>query len=310
MFGQLNAFLLENGPDWQLPGGGQWHFWIYNNWHPHCANLDVMWFHDNDRFPLVVTKLDREQKALAREFENLACVHSRVPGCVPRPFNFLKLGDFWALWMEGLPGFPSDMVHSTKMRHSIVKALVSIHTAVHGRIQRTGDERYRQMVCDPLHVLAQFGDSAAVRTACARLSQKIDKGWVDSLPALPQHGDLYSGNILWFRDQPQLLDWESFGEIDLPFYDLLILLVSLLIPDGTAPAPDSVRQAPSLIKLYSAGIGLAVPDLELLFPLALANWFHLKRTNGGRKSTERVYRLIARLFERSDIWRSTFTAVS
>jgi len=201
-------------------------------------------------------------------------------------------------------------VHSTKMRHSIVKALVSIHTAVHGRIQRTADERYRQVVCDPLHVLAQFGDSAAVRTACARLSQKIDKGWVDSLPVLPQHGDLYSGNVLWFRDQPQLLDWESFGEIDLPFYDLLILLVSLLIPDGTAPAPDSVRQAPSLIKLYSVGIGLAVPDLELLFPLALANWFHLKRTNGGRKSTERVYRLIARLFERSDIWRSTFTAVS
>jgi aminoglycoside phosphotransferase (APT) family kinase protein len=211
--------------------------------------------------------------------------------------------------MEGLPGFPSSMARSAKMRRSIVKALVSIHTAVHGRIQRTGDERYRQMVCDPLQVLAQFGDSAAVRTACARLSRKIEKGWVDSLPVLPQHGDLYSGNILWFRDRPQVLDWETFGAIDLPFYDLLILLVSLLIPDGTTPAPDSVRHAPSLIKLYSAGIGLAVPDLELLFPLALANWFYLKWTSGCRKSTARVYKLIAHLFERSDIWRSTILAV-
>lgn len=310
MFGELNAFLLENRPGWRLPVGGQWHFWVYNNWHPHCANLDIMWFHGDDRFPRVVTKLDREQGALEREFENLAFVHSRVSDCVPRPFDFLKLGDFWALWMEGVPGFPANIGRSAKMRHSIVKALVSIHTAVHGETKRTGDERYRQMVCDPLQVLTQFGDSAAVRTECGRLSQKIDKEWVDSLPVFPQHGDLYPGNIIWFRDQPHVLDWESFGDVDLPFYDLLILLVSLLMPDGMTPAPDSVRQAPSLIKQYSAGIGLAVPDLELLLPLVLANWFHLKRTNGGRKSTERMYRLIAHLLEHSDIWRSTLTPVS
>jgi aminoglycoside phosphotransferase (APT) family kinase protein len=309
MIEQLKTFILENSTDWGLPAGEAWRFWVYNNWHPHCANLDIMWFHENDVFPRVISKLDRKPETMAREFANLSQVHACIPEYVPRPLKFGKFDDFWALWMEGVPGLPFAVNHSSKTLPRIVEMLVSIHSAVRGQDTRDGSERYRRMVYEPFETLAGFGDSAAVRAGCARFSRQIGQEWVDSLPPIPQHGDLYPENIISFKGRQRVLDWETYGAIDLPFYDLLTLLVSLLIPERTEPVdldPGLVRQVPGLIKLYARGMGLVVPDLELLLPVVLVNWFYLMWLDGRKKFTARIYQSIEHLFEHPADWQRIF----
>ncbi len=146
MVKQLNTFLSENSTDWGLPAAGAWNFWLYNNSHPHCANLDIMWFHSNDEFPRGGHEArSQTEKALAREFENLAQVHIAAhPEYVPKPLNFGPVDDFWALWMEGMPGLPFGTEDSAQSLRPIVEMLVSIHSAVRDGRRRTGAERYRR----------------------------------------------------------------------------------------------------------------------------------------------------------------------
>ena len=309
MVKQLNTFLSENSTVWGLPAAGAWNFWLYNNSHPHCANLDIMWFHSNDEFPRVVTKLDHKPKALAREFENLAQVHCCAPGYVPKPLSFGLVDDFWALWMEGMPGLPFGTGDAAQSLRQIVEMLVSIHSAVRDGRRRTGAERHRQAVVEPFESVAQFGDSAAVRAGCARLSAEIGEPWVNSLPVIPQHGDFYPGNVILFHGQPRVLDWETYGTIDLPFYDLLTFLISLISPDGAMPArldPGLAHQLPALVEIYAAGIGLPASDLEYLLPLTLVNWFHLMWLDGRTRFAVRMYRMIEHFFEHPGWWQQAF----
>jgi len=47
---------------------------------------------------------------------------------------------------------------------------------------------------------------------------------VGAVPGLPQHGDLWPGNVLRRRDGWTLLDFELFGLVDVPLYDVLHFL--------------------------------------------------------------------------------------
>ena len=306
MVAQLKTLLLENRANWGLPTGGAWNFWLYNNWHPHDANLDIMWFHDNDEFPCVITKLDCEPRTLVREFEGLTRLSPLASSHVPKPLQFGKFGDFWALWMEGVPGLPFQPDGSEKALHSIVQMLVSIHSALRTQSSGSATERRLRIAAVPLETVARFGNSAAVRDGCARLSRRIDDQWIGALPVIPQHGDLYLENIISFRGHPYVLDWETFGVIDLPFYDLLTFLLSLLMPHWAVPKNFDhrlVQQLSKLLEHYASRMGLPMPDPELLLPLVLANWFQLMWMDGRKEFTERMYGLISHFFEHPDAWR-------
>ncbi|HUK18898.1 MAG TPA: aminoglycoside phosphotransferase family protein [Bryobacteraceae bacterium] len=309
MVEQLSTFLSQNTIDWGLPAGGTWKFWVYNNYHPHCTNLDVMWFHDDDAFPRVITKLDHQRTVLAGEFEHLAEVHSCSPAYVPRPLGFGRIDDLWALWMEGLPGLPCRTDYSPHILRGITGMLVSIHASVRDWHRPADSGRYHRAVMEPLQSVVQFGDSEAVRAGCALLASRIREEWINSLPVIPQHGDFCAGNIISFRGQLHVLDWETFGRTDLPFYDLFTFLISLFNGGGDLPPhipPALAAQVPTIIELYATGMGLATPDTELLLPLALVNWFHLMWLDGREKFTSRMYKLIEHFFEHADLWQQAF----
>jgi hypothetical protein len=306
MVNKLTARLVENSRSWGIPGAGPWRFWLYNNSHAHCTNMDVMWFQDSDEFPRVVTKLDSKPGILAREFENLSMVYSCAPDCVPRPLAFGPVDDFWALWMEGLPGLPFRRTTSAENLLPIVQMLVRLHSAVRQEPSEPG--RYRREVVDPIQAVAQFGDSAIVRAACDHLLRTVDEKWIQSLPVIPQHGDLCAGNVISFRGEPRVVDWETFGKVNLPFFDLFTFLVSLIAPDGVppeSPDPDLFELAPALIDAYAQGIGVDACTSNLL-PLVLVNWFHLMWKDGRANFTARMYRLIEHVFRNPDFWQSLF----
>lgn len=169
------------------------------------------------------------------------------------------------------------------------------------------------MVTEPIASVTQFGESAAVISGCARLAEMADRDWIGSLPVIPQHGDLYPGNVILFHGRPHVLDWETFGAIDLPFYDLLTFLVALLGANGDPPERWDAAlagQAPAVIELYAGRVGLPPAAVELLLPLTLLNWFHLLWRDGRERFAARMYRTIEHYFDHPDVWRAAFLAPS
>jgi hypothetical protein len=90
-------------------------------------------------------------------------------------------------------------------------------------------------------------------------------------------------------------------------------LISLISPDGAMPArldPAMAQQAPALVALYAAGIGLPASNLEYLLPLTLVNWFHLMWLDGRTKFAVRMYRMIEHFFEHPGWWQQTLLPAS
>lgn len=311
MISQWKGFLLEKAAEWDLPQSGKWSFLFNNNYHPHASNLNLLWFHDGDEFPRVVTKAFRDPQLPKREFENLQRVYSRASAWVPKPLHFGLQGQFWTLWMEGVPGmrFRTGKHYAPAMLRSVVEAVARMHGAVRNGGRRSDLERYRRMVSEPLQTVGKFGASDSIRAGCAGLAARCSAEWVDSLPVIPQHGDLFFSNILSDRGKWRVVDWESFGTIDLPFYDLFTFLLSLLRAGGETPGrwdPSLVKQAPVLVECYAQVLGLSPAAVPLLLPLTLANWFHLQRSDGRKEFTDLLYKTIEHYFEHPAVWERAF----
>jgi hypothetical protein len=311
MISEWKAFLLESVAEWGLPRAGEWSFLFNNNYHAHYSGFNLLWFHDGSQYPRVVAKICREPRLVQREFENLKHAYRRAPAWVPRPLHFGSQGEFWMLWMEGVPGLPfgANAGSSPAVLRSMVEMLGLMHGAFRKDAVEPGLDRYRRMISQPLQTLGQFGPSASVREGCAMVAAKTSVEWVDSQPVIPQHGDLFRANVLLYRRQWHVIDWENFGMTDFPFYDLLTLLFSLLLGGGETPDQwDSslVKQVPVLIECYAQGLGLSPADVPLLLPLTLANWFHLQWSDGRKEFTMRMYRTIQDYFEHVNVWERVF----
>jgi aminoglycoside phosphotransferase (APT) family kinase protein len=311
MLGVWKTFLLGRLAEWRLPAGGDWTFVIHNNYHPHYSNLNVMWFHDADTFPRVVVKFSNDHARLKKECENIQLAHKLAPALVPNPLHSGLQGHLWSLWMEGVPGsvLSTSKAPSPEILRSLVDMVASLHAAFRRVPQGVDKDRYQHMVQEPLQAVAKFGSSTAVTTGCSELASSISSQWLNSLPTIPQHGDLFAGNILSYRDRFYVVDWEGFGTIDLPFCDLFPLLYSFLRDSGKSPAmwsPTLIRQLPSLVRSYTQRLELIPDDVSLLLPLALTNWFYAHLKEGRKAFTNEMYRTIVQYFEQPEPWQQAF----
>ena len=312
MIFRQERFLREKAAEWGLPPAAQWRSLFYNNYQPHNSTLNLLWFAGEDATPRVITKIYRDSTLPAREFENLTYAYACAPAWTPKPLHFGFDGQFWTLWMDGVPGLPvpSHGRFSAATLRSMTKALVSMHSAMR-KPASSADcaDRHRRMVSEPLDTLAGFGAAESVRSGCATLRAAAPADWLASLPVIPQHGDLYFSHMLandgdWF-----VIDWETFAQIDLPFYDLVTLLFSVLRIGGRTPdewRPATVRQIPELMGDYTAALELNPGDISVLLPLSLANWFHLQWADGRKDFSRWMYQTIQHYFENRDAWERTF----
>jgi hypothetical protein len=309
MISEWRACLTSRAAQWGLPESGDWQFILYNNYHPHCSDLDLFWFHNGGAFPRAVTKISRDPGRGEREFANLRHAYALAPNWVPRPLYFGAQGNFWSLWMEGVPGFPFQGSLTPGVLQSMVKAVSGIHRAFEksGTAQRP--DRWQRMVSEPLQSLESFGPAGAVREGARRIAARASAEWLKRIPQIPQHGDLYAGNLLADGDRWRVVDWESFGLTDLPAYDLYTLLLSLLSSDGDGPTQWNtalVQQIPALVTAYAKSVGLAAEDMPVLLPLTLANWFHLQWRDGRSRFCDRLYRTVIDYFEHEESWERAF----
>lgn len=303
--------LLDRAEEWRLPKSGEWNFLFYNNYHPHISSMSVFWFYNREQYPRVVTKLFHSPEIPEREFVNLRRTHEAVPNTAPRPLHFGRVGGCWTLWMTGVPGVQLGKLRadSPALLTSITATITDMHRALAIRGDRPQPDRYRRMVTEPLESVAKFGVSASVWEGCRRLSGLASAEWLAQIPVVPQHGDLYSGHLLVDRDRVHIIDWESFGLIDLPFYDLCTLFISILWERSNTPAGWDVAvtaRIPDLVRAYFGRLELDEGTAALLLPLALLNWFHIQWRDGRQEFATRMHLTLSHYFENVDLWNRTF----
>ena len=191
----------------------------------------------------------------------------------------------------------------------MVEMVLSMHSAVRRPVAESAHDRYHRLVTQPLHALTEFGVSSAVREGCAKLAARVRADSLVPLDSIPQHGDLFAGNVLIDRRQWSVIDWESYGAVDLPFYDVFTLLFSLLRVRGESPDHwDSsvVKEVPALIDRYTAGLSLPPTVVPFLLPLSLANWFHVQYRDGRKDFAHRMYRTMEDYFQNTNAWERVF----
>jgi hypothetical protein len=306
MIERWQSVLTERAGEWSLPAGDGWDFLFHNNHQPGCSTINVLWFHRKGRYPAAVSKLCRQSEALAAEFANLKTVYGEVPRHSPRPLDLVCMHGFWTLWMTGVPGMriPPRNEYPASVLVPVVDMISSVHRTF--RRQSEGDSAVREerLVRKPLDALTGFGTSEAVREGCARLAGSSSVR-LQGLPSIVQHGDLFLDNILHDGRDYRIVDWETFGAIDLPFYDLFTVLLS--ITRGSAETPDRanpavLRQIPALVERYADALALPRELAPGVLPLTLANWFYLHWLNGRQAIMHTMYGMIDHYFRHRNEW--------
>jgi aminoglycoside phosphotransferase (APT) family kinase protein len=187
--------------------------------------------------------------------------------------------------------------------------VASLHVRLRKSTGAGSPDRHRRAVVEPLQTLADFGPGDAVRAVCARLEAQCTTDWLDTLPVIPQHGDLFVGNVLSMQPSWYVIDWETFGAIDLPGYDLFTLVLSLLRSTGDTPERwdrSLVEQVPALIERYARELGLQPVDLPLLLPLSFANWFYLHWIDGRQEFTKAMFKMLEHYCGHTEMWEAVF----
>jgi aminoglycoside phosphotransferase (APT) family kinase protein len=300
--------LTTKAAEWGLPAGDRWTFLLHNNYQPTASTINLLWFYGQEAFPRAVTKMASDHDILAREYRNLQEVYSVAHSHVPRPLSLGESDGFTMLWMEGVPGLRISGRYSKGLLVELSEMLVSIHRAVRREAQEPASRRHARLIAEPLAAVISHGDSATVGRGCAAVLEEATVDCVAQLPVIPQHGDLYLDNVVRHRDQIHVVDWENFGVNDLPYYDLLTLLISFLRASSAKTKewdPRLRKQIPDLIDGYAQALDIPRSTVRVMLPITLANWFHLHWSE-RRPAAEVMYAVLEDYFENQAHWQETF----
>lgn len=109
---------------------------------------------------------------------------------------------------------------------------------------------------------------------------------VRELPNMPQHGDFVMSNLAWLQGRLMVFDYEDFGRIQLPGFDLTTLYLSLFEFEPSAVErllrADDAELATQLpwLRPSCANLGLSLANMRALLPIHLAAFLSLKRNYG------------------------------
>lgn len=210
------------------------------------------------------------QGGLDREYRGLSMAHAAMPLNVPRPVGLTSHRSFPVLVICGI-------------RH---KTLASIRGAM--RVFESGINKFIATSARAF-VVQQSETSIDLREAIEYTSKLVtwpdwDAYWnriapdVEALPCICQHGDLAVNNIGVAGGELIFFDWEDFGHVDLPGFDLAVLLLSLNDFDmqrliGRLQAPCMELR---LVQNSCACLGMTTDLFLTLFPAYLSLFARMK----------------------------------
>ena len=205
----------------------------------------------------LLTRLDREFRGLRAGFD-------AMPRNVPEPLLLTMQGVHQVLVTRGVKHRPLLPLNGAERIETFARGLAQYVAAaarsfgVRGR-EGTSRSRLEEAL---MQAGARFGGWTRERYAqgAVVLAAKLE-------PIL-QHGDLAANNIGWDDGALIFFDWEDFGEIDLPGYDVAVLLLSLnafsfqrLLAKLRYPSMEA-----DIVRFACAASGFSPSEFLQLFP--------------------------------------------
>ena len=265
---------------------------LYNNRGGPTSSILVFGFTAGEARPAVAVKLSRDQERASREYAALVRLAPKLSQRVPKPYLMGECRGWTFLAMEGMTGRSIAAAKISRFLTSIIEVLVALH--------REGDEgpmsqaELAAEIEGPLRVFER--DYAVGRTELEALCEAVRFDLAElgdaPLPRVNQHGDFTLGNLLAGpTGSVVVVDWEEFGQIRTPAYDLSVLFSNL--PRRDPFAHRRLRKACfRALKAYAVGTGLNPRWLSVLVPVSMMRFVLFCATEGRE---EPLGRTLARL---------------
>ena len=232
---------------------------------PHFAarmsgNLGLLFYLKNGDFYLVkvglLTRLDRE-------YRGLTAAHRAMPSNVPEPIRLATYQRYQVFITRGIHHEPLFPLHGAADLQMFTEGISSYLA--------TSAQAFRQAGVP----ISLGGLQEALRSASDIVQWRTWDGYfervldiVQRLSPILQHGDFAINNIGRRNGQLVFFDWEDFGEISLPGFDLAILLLSIngfslatLLTKLSRASTES-----DIVRYANQALGISTSEFLYLFP--------------------------------------------
>lgn len=228
---------------------------------------------------------------LQREFECQTISHAALPEYVPAPLAF---GEAKGLSLLASEGVPHAKLTATAMRGAGARLFCGIKEYARRSAGTFATQQWTSAHHQELEkVLIRLDD----KKLAALLESYISRLGVEQMLLLPhirQHGDLVVSNIGVTTRGMVIFDWEDFGRVELPGFDIALLLVSSLDYDVALLRRwfelREPRELDDIIIAAADDLGFSRPMLWGLLPVYLAHFLYLKEMLGYRPSIRELLR--------------------
>lgn len=201
------------------------------------ANINLFLYSNEEKKSLFFIKISN-LRDLKITFDNMKIVYDKLPQIVPEPICFFKLNKYQVLVTKSydIDLLTSKSYFNIKKRKMLLQNVVDNIKNLQSKTIE-GKLKFDEEFCSKT-ILPKV-DSFFKRWKEERLLQQEFKLYIRKLtdyygmiiPSIPQHGDLAminTGLIEGKIDKIIFFDWDSYSELKLPIYDLLIFLRSFV----------------------------------------------------------------------------------
>ena len=112
--------------------------------------------------------------------------------------------------------------------NQVTKWLLEFHRIFAKNEVLFGKKRLNDLLYFPLKQFSTKNKFNIPKDFYAWIEKKVEKFENHSVQMSPQHGDFWYGNIVLSNTRLGIYDWEFFGEVNLPLFDLFHFLTTLL----------------------------------------------------------------------------------
>ncbi len=182
----------------------------------------------NDK-PVIFAKTVRESKynkIIEDNFEKLENIYKYLDnGSVPRP---IYLGNYHGIVLSLETVILGKQFHSCKKQKDLKKFLKWFFKFQRLMMQKEkiNSNQLKDYVDE---LVSKFLNLYKLERDLKELIKKISQNLKNDigglvLPLIAQHGDLTPDNVLNDKGKIKVIDWDNFGKIELPLFDLLVFL--------------------------------------------------------------------------------------
>lgn len=200
------------------------------------ANINLFIYRKSERKPLFFMKISNLND-FKKTFNNMKMVYSKFPEILPEPICLFQLEKFQVLVMK-----PYDIELLITKPHFDAKEKMALLNGVIDNIKKlqlntmngclTYDEHFcKDNILPAMNILFERWRDDKLLEQFKLYIGKLTKYYGITFPSIPQHGDLSVVNIGLIDgriDKMMFIDWDSYSEVKLPMYDLLIFLESFV----------------------------------------------------------------------------------